>query len=230
MGETLTGELRMEEERKHHINWLELQGGVFAVRTFAKDKSNIHVRLRMDNTTAIAYINRLGGTRSQALAHSAYQLWQWCLHRGITLSAEHLPGTSNCTADGVSHLPLISKMETAHCSLHSDLSTIGTLQCGPLRKQAQQPAASVYQLASKPLCSGNGCLSDIMAGYPWVRFSSLLPCRKLSPEDSLGRSNFGDGGADPAMVSNATRESGRLSDTADDSSRHVESHSTTGTP
>ena len=47
----------------------------------------------------------------------------------------------------------------------------------------------------------------------------------MFPEDSPGRSDCGDGGAsmaDPAMVSNATGESGRLSDTADDSSRHVE--------
>ena len=119
VGETSTGGLWTEEERKHHINWLELQGGVFAARTFAKDKSNIHVRLRTDNTTVIAYINHLGGRRSQALAHSACQLWQWCLHRGITLSAEHLPGTSNCTADRESHTYHSSaewKLHTAVCT------------------------------------------------------------------------------------------------------------------
>ena len=57
-----TGGLWTKEERRHHIiNWLELQGGAFAVKTFAKDKTNIHIRLKMDNTSAIAYINRLGG-------------------------------------------------------------------------------------------------------------------------------------------------------------------------
>ena len=29
----------------------------------------------------------------------ATQLWAWCLERGITLSAEHLPGVENCVAD-----------------------------------------------------------------------------------------------------------------------------------
>ena len=48
---------------------------------------------------AICYINRMGGTRSHILSHTACQLWQWCLQRGITLSAEHLPGESNLTAD-----------------------------------------------------------------------------------------------------------------------------------
>ena len=64
-----------------------------------------------------------------------------------------------------------------------------------------------------------------MAGYPWVCFSSLLPCREMSPEDPPGRSDCGDGGAsmaDTAMVSSAIGEPGRLSDTAINSSRHVE--------
>ena len=54
-----------EEERKHHINWLELKGGAFAVKALAKGKTNIHIRLKIDNTTAIASINHLGGTISQ---------------------------------------------------------------------------------------------------------------------------------------------------------------------
>ena len=53
----------------------------------------------MDNTTAIAYLNHMGGTRSQSLAQCALQLWQWCLQRGITISAEHLPGVKNIKAD-----------------------------------------------------------------------------------------------------------------------------------
>ena len=73
----------------------------------------------MDNTTAVAYINHLGGTRSQALAHSACHLWLLCLHRGITLSAEHLPGTSNSTADRESRIYHSSaewKLHTTVCS------------------------------------------------------------------------------------------------------------------
>lgn len=94
--------LRTETERKHHINVLQLKGGAFAVKALAKDRSNIHIRLRMDNMSAVAYLNHLGGTSSQSLAQCACQIWQWCLLRGITLSAEHIPGTSNLGADRVS--------------------------------------------------------------------------------------------------------------------------------
>ena len=40
-----------------------------------------------------------GGTRSPALSRLATQLWQWCLERNISLTAEHLPGTDNYIAD-----------------------------------------------------------------------------------------------------------------------------------
>lgn len=29
---------------------------------YAKDRENVHVRLKVDNTTVICYINRMGGT------------------------------------------------------------------------------------------------------------------------------------------------------------------------
>ena len=61
--------------------------------------------LRMDNTTAVAYLNHMGGTQSQTLAAYAKQLWLWCLNRGITLSAEYLPGEMNITADFQSRTP-----------------------------------------------------------------------------------------------------------------------------
>ena len=98
-GEVRTGGLWSEKERTQHINCLELMAGALAVRTFAKHKRNIHVRLRMDNKTAIFYINRMRGTRSQSMVQPACQLWQWCLQRGITYSAEYLPGAKNERAD-----------------------------------------------------------------------------------------------------------------------------------
>ena len=88
-----------EKECTQHINYLELMASALAVRTFAKHKRNIHVRLRMDNKTAIFYVNHMEGTRAQSLVQPACQLWQWCLQRGITLSAEYLPGANNGIGD-----------------------------------------------------------------------------------------------------------------------------------
>ena len=55
---TTIGGLWSEDERSHHINWLELKGDA----PFAKERrSNIHVSLRMDIKTAIAYVNCMHG-------------------------------------------------------------------------------------------------------------------------------------------------------------------------
>ena len=40
-----------------------------------------------------------GGTHSQCLMDQACHLWEWCLHKGITVSAEYLPGQENWIAD-----------------------------------------------------------------------------------------------------------------------------------
>ena len=45
----------------NHINYLELLAAMFAVKSFAKDRKDNHVHLRMDNRTAVSYVNHMGG-------------------------------------------------------------------------------------------------------------------------------------------------------------------------
>ena len=98
-----TGGLWSQMERKNHINYLELLAAWFGVRAFAKDRRDIHIHLRMDNRTAVFYVNRMGGTRSPVLSNLAIQIWQWCLERNLSITAEHLHGVDNCVADEESH-------------------------------------------------------------------------------------------------------------------------------
>ena len=60
--------------------------------------------LQLDNTTAVAYINNLGGTVSHHLTLLARRLWMWCLERDISLTAQHLPGVLNTVADSESRV------------------------------------------------------------------------------------------------------------------------------
>ena len=87
------------KEATHHINWLELKAAFLGLQAFAQNLSNVHVHLLMDNTVAIAYLNRLGGTRSYALCQLAISIWNWCIQKGITIHADHLPGRLNVRAD-----------------------------------------------------------------------------------------------------------------------------------
>ena len=94
-----TGGPWSSEERQWHINCLEALAAFHAVKCFVRDKKSITVLLRMDNTTAVAYVNKLGGTVSLRLNIIAKELWLWCMNRDITLVAEHLPGVLNTIAD-----------------------------------------------------------------------------------------------------------------------------------
>ena len=63
--EVRTGGPWSETESHLHINCLELLAATLAVKCFARDKEDIMILLRMDNTTAIAYINKRGGIVTQ---------------------------------------------------------------------------------------------------------------------------------------------------------------------
>ena len=93
-----------QTEYRMHINCVELLAATLAVHTFLKDKTRISVLLRLDITTAVAYINNLGGTVSKELVDLAKDLWMWCLKINIYITAQHLPCVQNQIAQcGVSY-------------------------------------------------------------------------------------------------------------------------------
>lgn len=59
-GETASGQWS-PNDRSQHINTLELLAAYFALKIFARDYHSCQILLRVDNSTAIAYINMMGG-------------------------------------------------------------------------------------------------------------------------------------------------------------------------
>lgn len=85
-------------ESRSHINCLEIMAALFTLKSLARNYSNQHVRIYLDNTTAVSYINRMGG-RMKNLNSWARKIWIWCCKHNIWLSAAHLPGVHNIEAD-----------------------------------------------------------------------------------------------------------------------------------
>ena len=54
-------------EATNCINILELQAAFFALKAFCNNTHHTHVQLQIDNTTAVAYINNMGGSKSPLL-------------------------------------------------------------------------------------------------------------------------------------------------------------------
>ena len=94
-----TGGPWSQQECLMHINCLELLAATLATKTFAKFRTAISISLRIDNTTAVAYVNNMGGTASKELVALTKDLWMWCLERNIQITAVHLPGVLNTIAD-----------------------------------------------------------------------------------------------------------------------------------
>ena len=86
-------------EQEFHINILELLAAFFALKCFCNHMGNCHIQIQIDNTTALAYINNMGGSKSKQLNELAVEIWEWCTARNIWLSAVHIAGRLNTGAD-----------------------------------------------------------------------------------------------------------------------------------
>ena len=91
-----------EAERSLHINQLELLAALFSLKSFSKDLFNARVLLRLDNTTAISYINRMGGVQFPHLNAIALDIWQYCESKKLTVFASYIRSADNSVADAES--------------------------------------------------------------------------------------------------------------------------------
>ena len=89
---------------KLQINYKELLAVKLALEKLADKLRNCWLLLRIDNATAIAYVNKMGGTRYAHLNSLAHAIWQWAEQRGIWLKASYIPSKENTVADELSRL------------------------------------------------------------------------------------------------------------------------------
>lgn len=76
-----------------------MKAAFFALKCFAKDLENCDVLLRIDNTTAVAYINRMRGIQFRNLSAIAKKIWKWCERRNLWIYASYIPSKENAIAD-----------------------------------------------------------------------------------------------------------------------------------
>ena len=57
-----------------------VQAGIY---TQCKDKNSSHVRVIFDNVTAIAYVNNMGGIKSEIGNNIASRIWNFCIENKL---------------------------------------------------------------------------------------------------------------------------------------------------
>jgi len=178
---TRTGGPWGHPEQGMHINCLELLAATLAVKTFLKDLTGMTVLLQLDNQTAVAYINNMGGTVSPQLTDLAKTLWMWALARDIILTAEYIPGVVNVVADAESR----SMQDRTDWKLHPKLFQQINQRWGPLqvdlfasRLSTQLPR--FFSWKPDPLAEATDAFSqqwETFKGYanpPWCLIGRVL--------------------------------------------------------
>lgn len=86
-------------EQTLHINCLELLAVLNTLESFQMFVENQHVKVLIDNTTAVACVTHMGTSHSDLCNNITKRIWEWCITHHVWLSAAHIPGCENTAAD-----------------------------------------------------------------------------------------------------------------------------------
>ena len=91
--------------RSRSINYRELWAIGLALRHFLPQVQGHVVQVYADNCTAVAYLQKQGGTVSWELFLLSRQILYWCKRNQIQVRARYIPGELNVRADALSRRP-----------------------------------------------------------------------------------------------------------------------------
>ncbi|XP_064113369.1 uncharacterized protein LOC135220008 [Macrobrachium nipponense] len=118
LGEEEVSGLWRGEQRSWHINLKELEAIRLALQLFEERIIERIVQINSDNTTALAYIKKQGGTHSRPLFEIARNILLWAKMRDITLLTRFVSGVQNVRADLLSRQHQLLPTEW---TLHSEV-------------------------------------------------------------------------------------------------------------
>ena len=91
-------------EALNHINYLELLAIFLSLKALCGAHKNKHIQVQCDNTTAVSYINNIGGSKSIPCNEVTKQIWALCIANNNWLSATYLSACKNVEADAESRV------------------------------------------------------------------------------------------------------------------------------
>ena len=122
------------KDHNHHINLLELRAIRLGLQQLKEVVHNKVVAIIADNVTALAYIQKQGGTRSRTLTMEARELWTWAERNKTKLVCQFLQGKDNVVADSLSRSNQIISTEW---TLHIEV-------CRQLWRRWNQPLVDLF--------------------------------------------------------------------------------------
>ena len=98
-------------ESNLHINILELRAIHLALKHWTSLVMNKTVAVCSDNTTALSYIKKEGGTKSRALYLEAWNMLVWAEKMGVTIITQFIKGRDKVQADQLSREMIVQPTE-----------------------------------------------------------------------------------------------------------------------
>jgi len=86
-------------EQLEHINFLELKAVLLSIQSFEDYLQSVNLHIKTDNSTAVHYLNKIGGTHSQKMCSLSKNIWLLCIRNNIQISSSHIAGSDNRIAD-----------------------------------------------------------------------------------------------------------------------------------
>ena len=92
------------EEQELLINILELKAALFGLQSLCKNTYNYHILIKVDNTSAVTSINKMGSIKSIEMDRVVHDIWSWVISQNNWLTTTHIPGILNTEADKESRM------------------------------------------------------------------------------------------------------------------------------
>ena len=139
------------ERANCHINLLELRAIRLTLMKLQESIRGLTVKVECDNTTAVSYLNKQGGTMSYSLCQEATILHEWAKSIRVSLIAVHRPGVCNELADYLSrNRPDPTEWSLAQSTYNQIVSRWGKPQLDLFASPANHKAALWFSRLPQP--------------------------------------------------------------------------------
>ena len=153
----------------YSINHWELLAVLFAVLGFLSSLQDRLISLYADNTTALSYLKKQGGTRPQTLNSVAHTILRLCEVHRIQLLPRFIPGKLNILSGFLE--PQVTSPRLQVDSLLRGLSPTSSPLAshgGPLHHNSEPPSAGVLFTNGRSPVSGHGRYAPVVGRAPGV--------------------------------------------------------------
>ena len=165
-----------QEHAALSINARELLAVREGLRHFLPSLQGMAVSVFCDNSTAVSYLHKEGGTRSPFLNTLAQEILRWTESHSIRLLPQFIPGSLNVLADSLSRPHQLPHTEwSLHPEVFRSLSRLWPVQIDLFATSANRQCCVFFSPFRDPLAAGTDAFLQCWDGLQAYAFPRCWP-------------------------------------------------------